>query len=280
MLELIKFEHSVFALPFALSALLVASAGRPSGWVLGWVIVAMVAARSAAMAHNRLADEKLDAQNPRTRDRHLPRGLVSRGEVWALVVGASAVFVLACAMLNRLCLALSPVALAAVLLYSYTKRFTVLTHYLLGLCLAIAPVGAWIAATGAFALEPLVLAAGVVFWVAGFDIIYACQDYEFDRRAGLYSLPAALGIAPALWAARVGHALSVGFLFAFGALCGLGAAYAAGVALIGLLLLYEHTLVRADDLSRVNVAFFTVNGFISMLFLVATGADLLLGGAG
>jgi 4-hydroxybenzoate polyprenyltransferase len=284
-LGLIKFEHTLFALPFALIALLVAADGRPATHVLLWVVVAMVGARSAAMAFNRLADRHIDAANPRTADRHLPRGAVSVGGVAALVVGGAGLLVLAAAMLNPLCLALSPVALAVVLGYSLTKRFTAASHLFLGLGLAIAPVGAWLAVTGAFAPFPLWVAVGVTFWVAGFDTIYGCQDAVFDRRAGLHSLAARWGVGAALRLSRLFHGLAVaGLALAVtrapaelpdgGSTADLGPVSLAGVAVMAGLLAWEQALVRGGDLRRIDRAFFTINSWIGVILLGAVAIDL------
>lgn len=280
-LDMVKIEHTLFAAPFCLSALLVATGGRPSGRLVIWVVVALTAARSAAMAFNRIVDAHWDALNERTCGRHIPRGVITRGAAGAFTVAAVALFVIAAWQLNGVALALSPVALAVILGYSYTKRWTRWSHVVLGLALSIAPVGAWIAARARIELPPLVLAAGVVTWVAGFDILYALQDIAFDRRVGLHSLPAALGPARALWVARLLHALSALALLGFGVAAGLATAYFVGVLLMAALIAYEHTLVRPQDLSRVNTAFFTVNGTVSLVFLAATAVDLyVLGGAG
>jgi 4-hydroxybenzoate polyprenyltransferase len=268
--RMIKFTHSIFALPFALTSLVLASQGGLRPVTVLWVLVAMVAARSAAMGFNRLADQAIDARNPRTAGRELPRGLLSRGQVWAFVLVSAALLVVAAAQLNPLCLALSPVALAIVFGYSYTKRFTAAAHLVLGLALGVAPIGAWLAVRGAFAVEPLVLALAVLCWVAGFDTIYACQDAEFDRREGLHSLPARLGVARALHVARGLHVLAVLCLGALYWLTPLHVLYLAGVAGVAALLGYEHTLVRADDLSKVDAAFFTVNGWVSVFYFVTT----------
>jgi len=274
--RMVKFSHSVFALPFALaSAALAADDGTRWRHVL-WIVVAMVGARSAAMGFNRLADHQIDARNPRTASRELPRGVLRRAEVWAFVLLSAAALVLAAARLNPLCLALSPVALLLVFGYSYTKRFTSFSHLFLGLALAIAPVGAWLAIRGEFAPAPVVLGLGVLCWVAGFDTIYACQDVAFDREAGLHSLPARLGVARALLVARVLHAAAVVLLGAVYALSPLHLVYLAGVAGVAALLLYEHSLVHADDLSRVDAAFFAVNGWISLGYLAFTVAARLM----
>jgi 4-hydroxybenzoate polyprenyltransferase len=270
--RMIKFSHSIFALPFALASLVLAAGPRLSPVTVMWILVAMVGARSAAMGFNRLADQWLDARNPRTAGRELPRGVLSRLEVWAFVVLSAAAFVVAAGMLNPLCLVLSPVALAIVFGYSYTKRFTPLSHLVLGLALAVAPVGAWLAVRGAFAVVPMVLGSAVLCWVAGFDTIYACQDTEFDRREGLRSLPAWLGTPRALGVARLLHLLAVGLLASLYGLTPLHPVYLLGVAGVAALLAYEHSLVRADDLSRVDLAFFTLNGWISIGYFVATAA--------
>jgi 4-hydroxybenzoate polyprenyltransferase len=268
--RMIKLSHSVFALPFALaSAILAAADGTGlSPRTLLWIVVAMVGARSAAMGFNRLADQAIDAQNPRTEGRELPKGLLSRPEVWAFVVLSAAALVMAAAMLNPLCLKLSPVALVIVLGYSFTKRFTALSHIVLGLALAIAPVGAWVAVRGRFDLPPVVLGLAVLFWVAGFDTIYSCQDAGFDRESGLHSLPARLGVRRALFLARAFHVLAVALLLALYALVPLHPLYLGGVAVVAVLLGYEHSLVHYDDLSRIDAAFFTVNGWISVAYLV------------
>ena len=268
--RMVKFSHSVFALPFALVSAALAVEGAPPWRALFWIVVAMVGARSAAMGFNRLADHEIDARNPRTAGRELPRGQLRRGEVWAFVLLSAGAFVLAAAMLNRLCLALSPVALAIVFGYSYTKRFTALSHLLLGLGLAIAPVGAWIAIRGELGAPSLALGLAVLAWVAGFDTIYACQDVAFDRASGLHSLPARLGVARALAIARGLHVLAVALLASVYALVALHPVYLAGVAGVAALLVYEHSLVRADDLSRVDAAFFAVNGWISVWYLAVT----------
>jgi 4-hydroxybenzoate polyprenyltransferase len=274
--RMIKLSHSVFALPFALAAAALAADGAPTPRQVLWILVAMVGARSAAMGFNRLADQELDARNPRTAGRELPAGLLTRGEVWAFVAVSAAALVVAAAMLNPLCLALSPVALAIVFGYSYTKRFTAFSHGFLGLALAIAPVGAWLAIRGTLARPPIVLGLAVLLWVAGFDTIYACQDAEHDRAAGLRSLPARWGIRRALLAARVFHVGAVVLLAGLFALVPLHPIYLVGVAAVAVMLAYEHSLVRHDDLSRVNAAFFTVNGWISVGYFAFTLAALLL----
>lgn len=272
--RMIKFSHSVFALPFALASAALAARDGFRWAQVGWIVVAMVGARSAAMGFNRLADQEIDARNPRTAGRELPRGILGRREVWALVAISAAALVGAAAMLGPLCLALSPVALAIVFDYSYTKRFTALSHVVLGLALAAAPVGAWLAVRGSFSPVAVVMGLAVLAWVAGFDIIYSCQDAAFDRGAGLHSLPARIGVRRALRAARGFHAAAIGFLAAVHPLADVHPIYLAGVAGIAGLLAYEHSLVKADDLSRVDAAFFTLNGWVSVGYLAVTLAAI------
>ncbi|GIU79555.1 MAG: 4-hydroxybenzoate octaprenyltransferase [Bryobacteraceae bacterium] len=280
-LEMIRFEHSVFALPFALASALLAwretAMPAPLLWPkLGWILACMVTARSAAMAFNRILDAEIDARNPRTRNRHLPAGLLSRSFAWSFTIVCSLLFVLSAAQLNRLCLLLSPLALGVVFFYSWTKRFTSLSHLVLGFSLGIAPAAAWIAMTGSLDPRILWLTLAVTLWTAGFDVIYSCQDFEFDRREGLFSLPARLGIARALHAARLFHVLMLAALVLLARSFAVGFAAWTGLAVTALLLLWEHRLVRADDLSRVDAAFFTVNGWIGVLFLGFWAADILL----
>ncbi len=274
---LIKFEHTIFALPFAVISLLVASGGKPQLSTLLWVMVAMVGARSAAMAFNRLADARIDADNPRTADRHIPAGLVSRKGAALFVVLSCVVLVLAAWMLNPLCFYLSPVALLVVLAYSYMKRITPLAHLVLGLGLGIAPVGAWLAVTGTFAAFPLWLAAAVMFWVAGFDTIYGCQDADYDRKVGLQSLASKLGVEKALILSRVFHVLSVAFMAgSFRRADSLGVVSLVGVAGMVVLLAWEQTLVRGGDLRRIDKAFFEINSWIGMMLLGVVLVDLYL----
>ncbi|HZQ95970.1 MAG TPA: UbiA-like polyprenyltransferase [Candidatus Sulfotelmatobacter sp.] len=275
-LEMIKWEHSVFALPFALCGAMLAAGGFPPARQLLWIVIAMMAARCAAMAFNRWADAAIDAANPRTSTRALPAGQLSPGFVVTFVVVSSLVFILAASQLNRLTLLLSPIALAVLLLYSYTKRLTRWSHLVLGFALGIAPSAAWIAVRGSLDPRILLLTAAVTFWVGGFDVLYACQDYEFDRQAGLHSLPRYFGIPAALWIARAFHLIMVILLVALLIEFGMGKWAAVGLAAVILLLVYEHSLVRADDLSRLNAAFFTMNGVISVLFFVFVAADVLL----
>ena len=275
-LEMIKWEHSVFALPFALCGAMLAARGVPTLHQLLWIVVAMVSARSAAMAFNRLADASLDAANPRTQARALPAGELTPNFVRNFVRLSSVVFVIAAFELNRLAFLLSPVALAIILLYSYTKRWTRWSHLVLGLALGIAPAAAWIAVRGSLDSRILLLTAAVTFWVAGFDVLYACQDYAFDEQAGLHSIPRYSGIARSLWIARSLHLIMLVLLalliFAFG----LGPLSTIGVAAVFLLLGYEHSLVSKDDLSKLNAAFFTMNGVIAVVFFIFLALDLTL----
>jgi len=278
-LEMIKFEHSVFALPFALvGALLAARAGGslPTWQQIAWIIVAMVGARSAAMTMNRIADVEYDRRNPRTAKRALATGELSLGFAWAFTVLASGVLVVAAWQLNRLALELSPVALAILFFYSYTKRFTSWSHFVLGFCLGISPAAAWIAIRGSFDTRMLILCAAVTLWVGGFDVLYACQDVEFDQAAGLHSIPKKLGIAKALLFARAMHVVMVALLAWLAWSFHLAWPAWAGIAVVAALLAYEHSLVKPNDLSKMNAAFFTVNGYISLLFLLFWGAAVVV----
>jgi 4-hydroxybenzoate polyprenyltransferase len=281
-LEMIKIEHTLFALPFAfLGALLAArgfnASGLPTWWQALWITLAMVGARSAAMAFNRIADRDYDARNPRTATRAIPAGRLSVSFVRAFTLASAALFFVAALMLNRLTLLLSPVALGSVLLYSYTKRFTSLSHVVLGWCLCIAPTGAWVAVRGSLdSPVPLLLSLVVLLWTAGFDVLYACQDYDFDRRAGLRSIPARIGVARALWVSRVLHAGAFAALVGLYSLTSLGGLALAGVLATGALLIYQHSLVRSDDLTRLNAAFFTTNAFVSVILLATFGGALIL----
>ena len=275
-LEMIKWEHSIFALPFALCGAMLAAGGLPTLRQLLWIIIAMISARSAAMAFNRVADAAIDAANPRTSTRALPAGTLSPAFVSAFVVVSCAIFVLAASQLNRLALELSPVALAVVLLYSYTKRFTRWSHLVLGFALGIAPAAAWIAVRGSLDPRILLLTAAVTFWVGGFDVLYACQDYDFDRQSGLHSIPRYVGIGGALAIARTFHVIMLLLLIALVAVFGLGKLAVVGVLSVAILLTYEHTLVSPRDLSKLNAAFFTMNGVISIVFFAFLAADLLL----
>jgi 4-hydroxybenzoate polyprenyltransferase len=276
-LEMIKIEHTLFALPFALLGAVLAARGIPSLEKILWITLAMVGARSAAMAFNRVADRDYDARNPRTKMRAIPAGKLSVPFVLIFTIVGAGVFMFAAAMLNRLTLSLAPIALASVVLYSYTKRWTLLSHIVLGWCLAIAPTGAWIAVRGAIdSPAPLLLSLVVLLWTAGFDVLYACQDFDFDRREGLYSIPARFGIARSLWISRALHAGAFASLIALYFVTNLGLLAVAGVVATGALLIYQHTLVRADDLSRLNAAFFTTNAFVSVILLLTFGSAALL----
>jgi len=272
-LEMIKIEHTLFALPFAFLGAVLAAPGIPTAWQIVWITVAMVGARSTAMAFNRVADKDYDARNPRTKMRAIPAGTLSVTFVVGFTLLAAAIFFVAAAMLNRLTLVLSPLALASVVLYSYTKRWTLLSHLILGWCLAIAPTGAWIAVRGTIDSPiPLLLSLVVMLWTAGFDVLYACQDYDFDRREGLYSIPASFGIARSLWIARALHAGAFAALVALYFITNLGILALIGLVATGALLIYQHTLVRANDLSRLNAAFFTTNAFVSVILLLTFGS--------
>lgn len=279
-LEMIRFSHTLFALPFALLAAVLAARGIPFAATIGKILLAMVGARSAAMAHNRLADREIDAANPRTASRALPAGALSPTFVRIFLCASTLLFLLASAWLNRLTLLLSPVALGLLFLYSYTKRFTWASHFVLGLCLAIAPIGAWIAVRGALGLEPILLGLAVLFWTAGFDVIYALQDEDHDRRAGLRSIPARWGGARALRISALLHLLMLPLLVAVWRMAGGGGLFAIGIALTAGALAYQHAIVRPGDLSRVDSAFFTANGFVSVALAAFGIADVLISGGG
>lgn len=276
-LQMIKFEHTLFALPFAFLGAVLAAGGIPTGMQILWITLAMVGARSAAMAFNRIADLQFDADNPRTKSRPLAAGTLSLCFAWIFTIASGLLFLIAAGMLNRLTLLLSPVALASVLLYSYTKRFTSFSHLVLGWCLSLAPTGAWIAVKGSLdSPVPVLLSAAVMFWTAGFDILYACQDLAFDVQKGLFSIPRKLGIAKSLWISRLLHAgmlLSLGLFFS---LAGLGWLSLAGIVAVAGLLVYEHSLVSPHDLSRLDAAFFTTNAFVSVILFVFIAADKLI----
>jgi 4-hydroxybenzoate polyprenyltransferase len=272
-LEMIKIEHTLFALPFALLGALLAARGVPTAREILWITLAMVGARSTAMAFNRIADREYDARNPRTRMRAIPAGLLSVAFVWLFTAASATLFFVAAAMLNRLTLLLAPVAVASVVLYSFTKRWTLLSHLVLGWCLSIAPTGAWIAVRGTIdSPVPLLLSLVVLLWTAGFDILYACQDYEFDRRESLRSIPARFGIGRSLWIARALHAGAFAALVALYWTAHLGPLALIGVFVTAALLIHQHMLVQADDLSRLNAAFFTTNAFVSVILFVTFGA--------
>jgi len=276
-LEMIKIEHTLFALPFAFLGAVLAANGLPSARQLVWITAAMVGARSTAMAFNRIADREYDARNPRTSNRALPAGLLSVGFVWAFTLVSASLFLLAAATLNRLTLWLAPLALASIVLYSFSKRWTLLSHLLLGWCLSIAPTGAWIAVRGSLdSPVPLLLSLVVMLWTAGFDVLYACQDYEFDVQAGLHSIPKQFGIARALLIARGLHIGAFAALVALYWITHLGIFALIGVVATAALLFYQHRLVRSDDLSKLNAAFFTTNAFVSLILFVTFGGAALL----
>ena len=279
-LEMIKWEHSVFALPFALCGAMLAARGVPTVHQLLWIIVAMVAARSAAMSFNRLADASIDAANPRTSARALPAGALTQSFVRNFIIISSGIFILAAWQLNRLAFLLSPLALAVLLLYSYSKRWTRWSHLLLGFALGIAPAAAWIAVRGSLDPRILLLTAAVTFWVAGFDVLYACQDFDFDQQAGLHSIPRYCGIGKALRIARLFHLCMLFLLAALVWTFGLGTLAMVGVCAVFVLLAYEHSLVSANDLSKLNAAFFTMNGVIAIVFFIFVAFDLLFHGSG
>ncbi len=273
-MEMIKFEHTIFALPFAYLGALLVGKSIPSGQDILWITLAMVGARTAAMALNRIIDRRIDAKNPRTANRALPRGLLSVWEVWIYVALSFVLLLFSANQLSALAFRLFPVAVAVLVLYSYTKRFTWTCHLFLGLALGLAPLGAWIAISGRFELAPLLLCAGVLFWVAGFDIIYACDDYHFDRSEGIYSIPARFGIKKALAISSVFHVVAPLLFLAVGVLLDLGVFYLIGLTVSVGLLMYQHSLVRPDDLSRAGVAFFNLNGALSVLMFVFTVLDI------
>jgi 4-hydroxybenzoate polyprenyltransferase len=274
-LRMIKFPHSVFALPFAFIGAIMAAEGMPSIKKLVWITIAMVGARSGAMGLNRIIDRKIDQANPRTRNRELPKGTIQLSEAILFTAVAFAIFILAAYMLNPLCLRLSPIALAVLFIYSYTKRFTWFTHFVLGLALSAAPLGAWIAVRGTFDLEILPIVIAVVFWLAGFDILYALQDIEFDKSYGLYSIPKRFGIKGALLIARIFHLIAYLLLLFSGFLFKLGIFYWVGMIVVAGLFIYEHSLIKEDDLRRLDVAFFNMNGYISITVFIFTVLDYI-----
>lgn len=275
-LEMIKFEHTIFALPFAFTGALLAANGFPSRGKVLWITVAMVGARSAAMGFNRWADRRIDAENPRTKDRALPRGLVTPAQVIVFTAVSSLVLMFAAFMLNTLSWYLSPIALGIVFFYSYTKRFTFLSHAFLGFAISLAPIGAWIAITGRLEAPALVLGAAVLFWLLGFDVLYALQDQAFDQKAGLHSIPQRFGTGLSLWISRVSHVITMALLFWIYALLSRGCWYLTGVIIALCLIIYEHILVKKDDLSKLNMAFFNMNGYISVTIFIFTLLDVLL----
>lgn len=275
-LEMIKFEHTVFALPFALIGALLAQQGLPALWQLSWIIAAMVGARSAAMTFNRLVDIRFDRLNARTQERALVTGKLTIQFAVTFTIVMSVLFVFSAWKLNRLCFYLSFPALAILFFYSYMKRFTAFSHLVLGFAIGMAPLAAWLAIRGQFALAPILLSAAVMFWIAGFDVIYALQDVEFDHKANLFSLPAQFGIATALRISTGFHVLTVGLLIATGFLTHSGPIAFAGIILVAALLTWEHLIVKPHDLSRINLAFFNMNGYVSLLLLVSFATDILV----
>lgn len=275
-LEMIKFSHTIFALPFALTSAFIASWGLPPFEKFFWIIVAMVSARTGAMSFNRLVDMYIDAKNPRTKDRPLPKGLISKEAVIFYTIISFSLLIFSAYRLNKLCFYLSPLALIILTGYSLTKRFTYYSHIVLGLALAGAPLGAWIAIKGEFDLLPLILAVAVLFWVAGFDVLYALQDYEFDRKEGLYSIPVKFGIKNSILISRIFHFLMLILLLSLFFIRDFGFFYLVGIFIISLLLLYEHSLVKEKDLSKLDIAFFNMNGYISVLFFIFTVIDVYL----
>jgi len=274
-LRMIKFSHSVFALPFAFTSALLAAGGIPSWDKIFWITAAMVGGRSAAMGLNRVIDREVDALNPRTSRREIPAGMIKTAEAVVFIIASTLLFLYAAYRLNPLCLKLSPLALAVFILYPYTKRFTWLSHVVLGIAIAGAPVGAWIALRGAFDLEIIPLAVSVVFWLAGFDVLYALQDVEFDKKSGLYSIPQRFGIKMSLLLSRIFHILTWLLLLVTAVMFDLGAVFHVGLVLVGGLLVYEHRLVKEDDLSRLNIAFFNMNGYISLAVFAFTLLDFI-----
>ncbi len=273
---MIKFEHTIFALPFAFVSLLLATHGRLTGRLIFWVVTAMVGARTGAMGFNRVIDAEIDRQNPRTANRAIPAERISRRSAVLISVTAFALFLLSAAMLNTACLLASPIAIAILIGYSFTKRYTAYSHLVLGLAISGAPLGAWLAATGTLAWPALILSLAVLCWIAGFDILYSLQDVDFDRKAGLHSIPAAIGVTPALWISRFLHLLCLCLFAVLKGVAALGLFYQIGVGIVALLLVYEHSLISPHDLSRINTAFFTINGLISMMFLAFVALDIYL----
>jgi 4-hydroxybenzoate polyprenyltransferase len=274
-LRMIKFSHSVFALPFAFTSALLAASGIPDLRQIVWIVIAMVGARSGAMGLNRIIDRKIDSANPRTAGREIPQGAISVLAAVLLVMVSFAFFVYAAYMLNPLCLKLSPVAILVLFIYSYTKRFTWMSHFVLGLSIAAAPLGAWIAVRGSFDREILPLGAAVIFWLAGFDVLYALQDVDFDRQYGLYSIPKRFGVRKSIYFSRIFHLVSFLLLMANGVIFHLGALYWAGMLLVSGLFLHEHSLIHDRDLSKLDIAFFNMNGYISVTVFIFTLLDFL-----
>lgn len=274
---MIKFEHTIFALPFAFLGAVLAANGLPALWQILWITIAMTGARNAAMSFNRIADRKIDAENPRTVNRELPSGKISVEFAWSFLIASSLIFFIATFMLNHLTLVLSPIAFASIIGYSYAKRFTSFAHLILGWALAIAPTGAWIAVRGTIDSEvPLLLSLFVIMWTAGFDVLYACQDFEFDKKKGLLSMPARFGIKKALWIARFFHLQAFIILILFYLITGLGLLALIGVFVVGLMMIYQHSLIKPNDLSKINAAFFTANAFVSVILFLTFGGAVFL----
>ncbi len=276
-LEMIKFQHSIFALPFAYLGAFLAEMRVPSLPALFWITLAMVGARSFAMAVNRLIDSEIDRRNPRTAERALPKGLLRGSHVVAFSLASLSLFLIAVYNLAPICRYVWPLVVIPFVVYPYTKRFTYLSHFVLGLCLGLAPIGAWVAVKNSLSVEPLLLGAAVLCWVAGFDIFYAMQDVYFDRREGLYSIPAAFGIRTSLAVTKILHVAAIVFLVWAGARLDLGSIYFAGVFLSGILLAYENSIIKPNDISRLNTAFFTMNGVISVLMFVFVAVEIMVG---
>jgi len=275
-LHMIKFSHSIFALPFAFTSALIAASGIPDLRQIGWIVIAMVGARSGAMGLNRIIDRKIDSANPRTEGREIPRGAISVFAAVLFVIVSFISLVLAAYMLNPLCLKLSPVAIAVLILYSYTKRFTWMSHFVLGLSISAAPLGAWIAVKGSFDIEIIPLVIAVIFWLAGFDVLYALQDIDFDRKYGLYSIPKRFGIRKSIYLSRIFHITSFLLLVANGMIFNLGGLYWAGMFMTAGLFLYEHSLIQVDDLRKLDIAFFNMNGYISVTVFIFTLMDYMV----
>ncbi len=273
---MIKFSHTVFALPFAFMGAILSARGIPSANKIFWILIAMIGARSAAMFLNRLIDWRIDALNPRTKERAIPKGLVTPVQTVIFIIVSFAIFFLAAYMLNDLCFKLAPIATGVLILYSYTKRFTWLSHFVLGIALSMAPIGAWIAVTGRFELPAFILGLAVVFWLAGFDILYALLDIEFDKKMGLYSIPRFFGIKKSLWLSRGFHFLMVFFLLSLYPVIGLGRFYLIGIIAASGLLIYEHSLIKEHDLSKINIAFFNANAYVSLCIFIFTLIDVAI----
>jgi 4-hydroxybenzoate polyprenyltransferase len=275
-LEMIKFSHTVFALPFAFMGAILAARGIPSLEKIFWILIAMIGARSAAMFLNRLIDWRIDALNPRTKDRAIPKGLITPVQTVVFIIMSFAIFFLSAYMLNELCFKLAPIATGILILYSYTKRFTWLSHFVLGIALSMAPIGAWIAVTGRFELPAFILGLAVVFWLAGFDILYALLDIEFDKKMGLYSIPRFLGIKKSLWVSRGFHLTMIILLLLLYPIMALGKFYLIGIIAASGLLIYEHSLIKEHDLSKINIAFFNANAYVSLCIFIFTLIDVAI----